>query len=165
MNEFFDKTNKRMVNKDSHAFSDVDDSRDALHHTLGPGPNQAAQGNHTHDSSKLAGSKDVTGLAIPAAAGSGATSSCTLHRRGNQCELFINISSPTGTNANTDLITIPAEHTAIVGSATRRDISGTDSASGGLIPIYFSNLNSIRTVFNRAAGSSFFGYITYLANS
>ena len=32
-----------------HTNADTDSSRTALHHTLGPGANQAAKGNHTHD--------------------------------------------------------------------------------------------------------------------
>lgn len=32
-----------------HEKSDKDGSPKAQHHTLGPGPNQAAPGNHTHD--------------------------------------------------------------------------------------------------------------------
>jgi hypothetical protein len=39
----------RQYFKDAHAKSDVDVSRTALHHTLGPGVNQAAPGNHTHE--------------------------------------------------------------------------------------------------------------------
>ena len=41
-----------------HTNADTDGSTKALHHTLGPGPNQAAAGNHSHDaggSSALAG--------------------------------------------------------------------------------------------------------------
>lgn len=34
---------------DFHTNSDVDLRLEAQHHTLGPGPNQAAPGNHTHD--------------------------------------------------------------------------------------------------------------------
>lgn len=34
---------------DFHKHSDNDNSRLAQHHTLGPGPNQAASGNHIHD--------------------------------------------------------------------------------------------------------------------
>ncbi len=47
MNDFFSKDNKRAVNLASHITSDMDDSRDALHHTLGPAATQAAPGNHT----------------------------------------------------------------------------------------------------------------------
>jgi hypothetical protein len=32
-----------------HTNADTDGSTKAIHHTLGPGPNQAAAGNHTHD--------------------------------------------------------------------------------------------------------------------
>lgn len=35
--------------RDFHTNSDVDGSPKSQHHTLGPGPNQAAPGNHTHD--------------------------------------------------------------------------------------------------------------------
>lgn len=35
--------------KDLHTNADTDGSPKALHHTLGPGANQAAAGNHTHD--------------------------------------------------------------------------------------------------------------------
>jgi len=34
---------------DFHENSDVDSRAEAQHHTLGPGPNQAAAGDHTHD--------------------------------------------------------------------------------------------------------------------
>lgn len=34
---------------DFHENSDVDSRAEAQHHTLGPNPNQAASGNHTHD--------------------------------------------------------------------------------------------------------------------
>jgi hypothetical protein len=34
---------------DFHENSDVDSRAEAQHHTLGPNPNQAAPGNHTHD--------------------------------------------------------------------------------------------------------------------
>lgn len=33
----------------AHYRSDIDSSQQALHHTLGPGRNQAAPGNHQHD--------------------------------------------------------------------------------------------------------------------
>lgn len=33
----------------AHTNADTDGSAKAIHHTLGPGPNQAAAGNHTHD--------------------------------------------------------------------------------------------------------------------
>jgi hypothetical protein len=35
--------------REFHTFSDVDSGKEALHHTLGMGPNQAAPGSHTHD--------------------------------------------------------------------------------------------------------------------
>lgn len=34
---------------DFHENSDLDSRAEAQHHTLGPGPTQAAPGNHTHD--------------------------------------------------------------------------------------------------------------------
>ena len=34
---------------DFHENSDLDSRAEAQHHTLGPNPNQAAPGNHTHD--------------------------------------------------------------------------------------------------------------------
>lgn len=37
------------VVKDYHTNADTDGSAKAIHHTLGPGANQAAAGNHTHD--------------------------------------------------------------------------------------------------------------------
>lgn len=37
------------VVRDFHTNSDVDSSKDALHHTLGTGNNQAASGTHSHD--------------------------------------------------------------------------------------------------------------------
>ena len=43
-----DKPNAKQVT-DFHTHSDVDGSPKSQHHTLGPGPNQAAAGNHTHD--------------------------------------------------------------------------------------------------------------------
>lgn len=49
---------------DFHVNSDKDGSRTALHHTLGPKPNQAASGNHTHDggdSAQLLGDVTFTG--------------------------------------------------------------------------------------------------------
>lgn len=56
-----------------HQNSDLDGSPKAQHHTLGPGPNQAAAGNHSHDaggSSALAGyspsNHDHSGLYLPA---------------------------------------------------------------------------------------------------
>jgi hypothetical protein len=38
----------------AHASADTDAERDAIHHTLGSGPNQAAQGNHNHADDLLA---------------------------------------------------------------------------------------------------------------
>lgn len=35
--------------RDFHSNADTDGSAKALHHTLGPGPSQAAPGNHSHD--------------------------------------------------------------------------------------------------------------------
>jgi hypothetical protein len=35
--------------RDFHNNADTDGGRHALHHTLGPGTNQAAPGSHTHD--------------------------------------------------------------------------------------------------------------------
>ena len=35
--------------EDFHTNSDVDARAEAQHHTLGPGPNQASPGDHTHD--------------------------------------------------------------------------------------------------------------------
>ena len=43
-----DKPTSKQVT-DFHTNSDVDGSPKAAHHTLGPSPNQAAPGNHTHD--------------------------------------------------------------------------------------------------------------------
>lgn len=43
-----------------HVNADTDGSPKALHHTLGPGPNQAAVGNHTHDAGASSG---LTGYA------------------------------------------------------------------------------------------------------
>jgi len=37
------------VVNDFHENSDVDSRAEAQHHTLGPNPNQASPGNHTHD--------------------------------------------------------------------------------------------------------------------
>jgi hypothetical protein len=37
-----------------HENADKDGSPKAIHHTLGPGPNQAAAGNHTHDGGQSA---------------------------------------------------------------------------------------------------------------
>jgi len=34
---------------DFHTNSDADSRAESLHHTLGPNPNQASPGNHTHD--------------------------------------------------------------------------------------------------------------------
>lgn len=33
----------------AHADADTDNEANAIHHSLGKSPNQAAQGNHTHD--------------------------------------------------------------------------------------------------------------------
>lgn len=42
------------VVRDFHTNSDVDANQDALHHTLGPGTNQAASGGHNHDGANSA---------------------------------------------------------------------------------------------------------------
>jgi anti-sigma factor ChrR (cupin superfamily) len=39
---------------DFHTNSDVDSRAEAQHHTLGPNPNQASPGDHTHDGSDSA---------------------------------------------------------------------------------------------------------------
>lgn len=44
-----DKSPKAETVADFHNNADTDASRTALHHTLGPGRNQAASGAHTHD--------------------------------------------------------------------------------------------------------------------
>ena len=36
---------------DFHTFADTDSAKEAIHHTLGAGPNQAASGAHNHDGS------------------------------------------------------------------------------------------------------------------
>lgn len=46
---------------DLHHKSDVDVSALSQHHTLGPRPNQAAPGNHTHDLSGLMSDFTLTG--------------------------------------------------------------------------------------------------------
>jgi hypothetical protein len=43
-----DRPSPREV-QEFHTNADVDGSPKALHHTLGPGPNQASPGNHSHD--------------------------------------------------------------------------------------------------------------------
>lgn len=43
-----DKPSSKVV-RDFHINADTDGSQKGLHHTLGPGANQAAPGNHTHD--------------------------------------------------------------------------------------------------------------------
>ena len=50
MNDFFDNkaAGTSDVNKQAHANSDVDESPDSLHHTLGGSSFQAARGNHSH---------------------------------------------------------------------------------------------------------------------
>lgn len=40
--------------REFHLRADTDGSPKAIHHTLGPGPNQAAPGNHTHDGGQSA---------------------------------------------------------------------------------------------------------------
>ena len=45
----FEKPPTPDQSKKQHEKSDKDGSPKSLHHTLGPGPNQAAAGNHTHD--------------------------------------------------------------------------------------------------------------------
>ena len=47
-----------------HVYSDLDSATQAQHHTLGPGPSQAAPGSHNHDgrtSRKLYNAITVTG--------------------------------------------------------------------------------------------------------
>lgn len=44
-----DKSPKAETVADFHNNADTDSGRTALHHTLGPGRNQAASGSHTHD--------------------------------------------------------------------------------------------------------------------
>jgi hypothetical protein len=41
--------------REFHSNADTDGSAKALHHTLGPGPSQAAPGNHTHDAGASSG--------------------------------------------------------------------------------------------------------------
>ena len=51
-----------------HRGSDVDSSREAQHHTIGMGPNQAAAGDHSHngsDSPFLLEEVSITGVANP----------------------------------------------------------------------------------------------------
>lgn len=43
----------RLAQANTHEACDVDSSPSAIHHTIGPGPNQAAAGNHTHDFNSL----------------------------------------------------------------------------------------------------------------
>jgi hypothetical protein len=62
-NQFRQADNKRPDIKevqDFHTNSDVDGSPKSLHHTLGPGPNQAAAGNHTHDGGGSTGLSDYS---------------------------------------------------------------------------------------------------------
>ncbi|ALY09279.1 hypothetical protein FDG92_gp07 [Arthrobacter phage Jasmine] len=72
-----------------HTYADTDSSNEAIHHTLGPGVNQAASGGHTHNGSDsplllegvtISGAKGGnTALAsvIAALTGMGATDSTT----------------------------------------------------------------------------------------
>jgi hypothetical protein len=58
------KPNAKVV-RDFHNNADTDGSPKALHHTLGPGANQASPGNHSHDggnSSELA--KPAVGITL-----------------------------------------------------------------------------------------------------
>lgn len=43
----------KLQQANTHEGCDVDSSPAAIHHTIGPGPNQAAAGNHTHDFNSL----------------------------------------------------------------------------------------------------------------
>lgn len=54
--------------REFHINADTDTSNDALHHTLGPGVNQAANGAHTHDGNDSALLLD--GVTITGAKGS-----------------------------------------------------------------------------------------------
>lgn len=58
---------------DFHTNSDKDGSPKAIHHTLGPGPNQAAAGNHSHDGGNSAkGIIPLDGLSLTGSRSGGA---------------------------------------------------------------------------------------------
>lgn len=49
-NQLSDKPSATQV-RDFHTYADTDATSDSLHHTLGPGQNQAAAGSHRHNGS------------------------------------------------------------------------------------------------------------------
>ena len=57
------KPSAQQVNE-FHTYADTDSTKDAIHHTLGSGQNQAASGSHRHngsDSPRLWEGKTITG--------------------------------------------------------------------------------------------------------
>ncbi len=162
MNDFFSDKSKRAVNKDGHAQSDVDDSRDALHHTLGGSPNQAAQGNHNHDTvySKLVGPKDVTDLAIPAFANF--TSASLLTRRGNVVTIYYSVTAIAAAGGNSATLAIQADH--VIAGVGNRYFWAADGATGAARLVYVQG-NSIYLVIGCAAGDITLGYISYVVNN
>lgn len=57
---------------DFHTHADTDGSPKAVHHTLGPGANQSAAGNHTHDGGSSALLFPLDGVTITGSRGGNA---------------------------------------------------------------------------------------------
>lgn len=67
-----DAVNKKPPAKDVedfHSHADRDGSPKALHHTLGPNPNQASPGNHSHDGGNSTKLSPLAGITITGARG------------------------------------------------------------------------------------------------
>ncbi len=151
--------------KQAHRSSDVDESRDALHHTLGDRPTQAAKGDHNHDNRYTPKSEfneyDVTDLLLgPAIAG--VTSNSKLTRRGDNVDIYVDFTSVAATAGNIDLVSIPAQHRKA--GSNNRYFTALDAATAATVQSYVTGAGAgIATVFGRGAGTTVLGHISYVA--
>jgi hypothetical protein len=105
-----------------HANSDVDSSTIAQHHTLGPQPNQASPGDHSHDgkSSKKINYSDILGAPDSSAGSAGAALSsgiATLNFGSGSVSAQTTLTGHSGITANSVILVAlrviaTAEHTA-----------------------------------------------------
>lgn len=142
----------------AHTNSDTDVDRNAMHHTLGTGPTQAAAGNHNHDGRYLKPSNRVR--FYPPVTGSGNGESCEVSF--NQCyyvdnngvvDMWFNliISSVAGVTGTMVIGNLPftASETAIAvgreNAMTGAMLQGVVNAGTNWIPLFTYNNGFVLT--------------------
>jgi hypothetical protein len=157
--DYFNGKNQLGLYKEAHVKSDVDESRDSIHHTLGPTASQAAQGNHNHDGSYVKPTQDIQ----PGTLAGGVTGKIDCIKI-NNCviEIAFSVDNAAIVPGNTALGTIPVGFRPVWSNVNNRYFFGIDNGSGSPVALYIeTSSGELRTVLPRPAGSGTQGIITF----